>query len=97
MAKKPKIDQSFEIDSILEQRDSRLMEVLKNLPEESQFALRLRYFERLPSKEIAKQLGKTDGATRVLLTRSLAKLRAMLRRDSDSFSFVAPSPPRDPS
>lgn len=75
------------------------MELLKNLPEESQSALQLRYFEGLPSKEIAKRLGKTDGATRVLLTRSLAKLRELLQRDSGFFSFVVPPPPhsQDPS
>ena len=62
-----------------DQREFRLLEALKNLPAESQTALRLRYVEGLPSKEIAAQLGRTDGATRVLLTRSLAKLQEMLR------------------
>jgi RNA polymerase sigma-70 factor (ECF subfamily) len=76
------------------QRELRLIDALKNLPEESQNALRLRYVDGLPSKEIAQQLGKTDGATRVLLTRSLARLQDLLRRDSEFFSFVArPTPP----
>ncbi len=73
-----------------DQREFRLMEVLKSLPEESQKALRLRYVEGLPSKEIANQLGRTDGATRVLLTRSLAKLQELLRHDTDFASFIAP-------
>ena len=73
-----------------DQREFRLMEALKNLPEESQTALRLRYVEGLPSKEIANQLGRTDGATRVLLTRSLAKLQELLRHDSDFASFIEP-------
>jgi RNA polymerase sigma-70 factor, ECF subfamily len=75
-------------------REFRLLQALKNLPEESQKALRLRYVECLPSKEIASQLGRTDGATRVLLTRSLAKLQELLRHDSDFASFVRP--PRSP-
>jgi len=74
------------------QRELRLKDALKNLPEESQKALRLRYVEGLPSKEIAHQMGKTDGATRVLLTRSLARLQDLLRRDSEFFSFVAQPP-----
>lgn len=74
------------------QRELRLTDALKSLPEESQKALRLRYVSGLSSKEIAQQLGKTDGATRVLLTRSLAKLQDLLRRDSEFFSFVAQRP-----
>jgi RNA polymerase sigma-70 factor, ECF subfamily len=77
-----------------DQREFRLMEALKSLPEESQKALRLRYVEGLPSKEIATQLGRTDGATRVLLTRSLAKLQELLRHDTDFASFIAPQKER---
>ena len=79
-----------------EQRELRLAEALKSLPEECQSALRLRYVDGLPSKEIAARLGKTDGATRVLLTRSLAKLQDLLRHDSEFVSFIAQSPPRHP-
>jgi hypothetical protein len=32
----------------------------------------------MPSKQIARQLGKTDGAVRVMLTRSLGRLQSML-------------------
>ena len=42
------------------------------------FGLRLRYLEGLPSKEIADRLGKSDGAVRVMLTRSLDKLQKLL-------------------
>ncbi len=76
------------------QRELRLTDALKSLPDESQKALRLRYVEGLPSKEIAQKLGKTDGATRVLLTRSLVKLQDLLRHDSEFFSFVAQRPVR---
>jgi RNA polymerase sigma-70 factor, ECF subfamily len=73
-----------------DQREFRLQQALQNLPEESQQALRLRYVEGLPSKEIATRLQKTDGATRVLLTRSLAKLQELLRHDSEFASFINP-------
>ncbi|MGH7129717.1 MAG: RNA polymerase sigma factor, partial [Planctomycetaceae bacterium] len=41
-----------------------------------------RYVENLPSKEIAQRLGKTDGAVRVLLSRSLGKLQELLSKDT---------------
>jgi len=59
-------------------REERLQEALQKLPEEQQTALRLRYIENLPSKEIATQLGKSDAAVRVMLTRSLKKLHELL-------------------
>ena len=60
------------------QNELRLHEVLGSLPEELQKLLRLRYVEGLPTKDVAEQLGKTDGAVRVLLTRTLSKLQQML-------------------
>ena len=61
-----------------DERGRALLEALAALPEESQTALRLRYVENLPSKEIAERLGKSDGAVRVLLTRTLARLQKLL-------------------
>jgi RNA polymerase sigma-70 factor (subfamily 1) len=60
------------------ERELRLGQALAMLPEEQREALRLRYIEGLPSKRIAQQLGKTDGAIRVMLTRSLARLQTLL-------------------
>jgi RNA polymerase sigma-70 factor (ECF subfamily) len=51
------------------------------LPEDQREAIRLRYLVGLPSKEIAQKLGKTDGAVRVMLSRSLAKLQEMLAEE----------------
>jgi RNA polymerase sigma-70 factor, ECF subfamily len=59
-------------------REVRLMEALATLPQEHRQALRLRYLDGLPSKEIADRLGKSDGAVRVMLTRSLDKLHKLL-------------------
>ena len=55
---------------------------LDQLPEDHREALRLRYLEGLPSKEIAQRLKKSDGAIRVMLTRSLAKLQTLLGDES---------------
>jgi RNA polymerase sigma-70 factor (ECF subfamily) len=64
------------------QREQRLLEALASLKEEQREALRLRYVENLPSKEIAQRLGKTDGSVRVLLTRSLHRLHELLGPES---------------
>ncbi len=60
------------------QKEVRLLEALATLPDEQREALRLRYIEGLPSKEIAARLGKTDGSVRVMLTRALGRLQQIL-------------------
>jgi RNA polymerase sigma-70 factor (ECF subfamily) len=62
-------------------RAERLFAALAKLPPDAQEALRMRYGQGLPSKEIAEHLGKSDGATRVLLTRTLDKLQALMGED----------------
>lgn len=64
-----------------DQKEFRLQAMLAELPEESRQALHLRYVDGLATKEIAERLGKTDGAIRVLLTRSLQKLQSLLAPD----------------
>lgn len=64
-----------------DQRQLRMLAAIDTLPEEQREALRLRYLVGLPSKEIAQKLGKTDGAVRVMLSRSLAKLQEMLAEE----------------
>ena len=60
-------------------RDIRLQRVyqaMSTLSEEMQQAIRLRYLENRSSQEIAKTLGKSDVATRVLLSRAIKKLQS---------------------
>lgn len=59
-------------------REVRLQNALHQLPADQQEALRLRYVENLPSKEIAERLKKSDAAIRVMLTRSLKRLQGLL-------------------
>jgi RNA polymerase sigma-70 factor (subfamily 1) len=61
-----------------DQRQLRMLAALDTLPEPEREALRLRYLVGLPSKEIAKKIGKSDGATRVMISRALGKLHEML-------------------
>jgi RNA polymerase sigma-70 factor (ECF subfamily) len=60
--------------------------MLKLSPIEQQ-AIRLRYIDKLSTKDIAEQIGKTDGATRVLLTRALDQLHRCLEGHSAFQSF----------
>lgn len=60
------------------QREILLLQALEKLPAEQRDALRMRYVEGLPSKEIADRMQKTDGAVRVMLTRSLKRLQEIL-------------------
>lgn len=65
-------------------REAQLMDAIGQLPEFQRQALRLRYVEGLPSKEIANQLGKSDSAIRVMLTRAIKKLEVILGQDAMS-------------
>jgi RNA polymerase sigma-70 factor (ECF subfamily) len=71
------------------QKELKLLVALESLAPEARDALKMRYVDGLPSKEIAAKIGKTDGATRVLLTRSLARLQEILSTDTDFQSFIA--------
>lgn len=61
-----------------DQREFRLQQAIEQLPPENRAALHMRYVESLSSKEIAERLDKSDGAVRVLLTRSLKRLHALM-------------------
>ncbi len=74
------------------QKEFHMLEALESLPDDARDALRLRYLEGLPSKDIAQQLGKSDGATRVLLSRALNKLQDMLSQNDEFQSLIIPRP-----
>lgn len=59
-----------------QQKEFQLQELIAGLSEEAQQVVRLRYVEGRPTKEIAKELGKSDASIRVLLTRTVRKLQA---------------------
>ena len=60
------------------------------LPEEGREAIRLRYVEGRPSKEIAESLGKSDAAIRVLLSRTVKKLHQELSDDPHFQDYNTP-------
>jgi len=59
-------------------REIRLQEALSRLSTDQQEAIRLKYIENKPSKEIAEVLGKSDAAVRVMLTRTMKQLHELL-------------------
>ena len=60
------------------EKELQLQEAIAELAEDQRQILQLRYIEGRPTKEIADLVGKSDGAVRVLLTRTLAKLQELL-------------------
>ncbi len=61
-----------------DQKQLRLAAAIDELPEQQREALRLRYVEGRPTGDVATALGKSHGATRVLLSRTMKQLRDLL-------------------
>lgn len=59
-------------------RLSRLKTAIDALPDDQRQAITLRYVDGLATKQIAEQLGKTDVAVRVMLSRSVRELEKQL-------------------
>jgi RNA polymerase sigma-70 factor (ECF subfamily) len=59
-------------------KEYRLARAVESLPPEQRDAVRLRYVDGLPTKEIAERLGKSDVAVRVMLSRTVQKLQQLL-------------------
>jgi len=60
------------------ERELRLQQAIAELTDVQREALQLRYVEGMSTKEVAERLGKSDGAVRVLLTRTVADLQGRL-------------------
>lgn len=62
-----------------EQREFRLKAALSELTADQQQALKMRYIDGCSTKEVADALGKSDGAVRVMLSRTVAELQNYMR------------------
>ena len=71
------------------EQEYELREALTQLTEEQQKAINYRYIQKLSSKEVAALLNKSDGATRVLLSRTLSQLQGILAENTIFKSFIA--------
>jgi RNA polymerase sigma-70 factor, ECF subfamily len=58
------------------------MDFVARLPEVQRDALALRFAAGLSSRDIATVIGKSEAATKKLLTRSLAVLKEAIRNDA---------------
>ncbi len=56
---------------------ARLLAALERLPAIQQEALRLRFVNELPCADVAKALGKREGAVRSILSRAIGRLRTI--------------------
>ncbi len=71
--------QNLHAGVISNEEKASLYKALQQLPENYQEALLLRYIENLPSKEIAEIIGKSDVATRKLLSRAVNALAEVMK------------------
>ena len=72
--------QSPQASVIQQEERTQLYTAMKTLPQNYQEVLLLRYSEGLPSREIAEIIGKSDVATRKLLSRAVQTLSEIMHR-----------------
>lgn len=77
------------------QKEFYLAEAMEQLPDDARDALKFRYLQGLPSKEIAEKIGKSDAATRVLLSRALKRLQEMLAENVAFQTLLAQGKPTE--
>ena len=67
-------------EDLVEGRDElrRILEGVQQLPEDRREALIMRFALGMDNKEIARALGRTDGATKVLIHRAIKQLEQMI-------------------
>jgi RNA polymerase sigma-70 factor (ECF subfamily) len=67
-------------EQLVEGRDelSRILEGVRQLPDDRREALIMRFALGMDNREIARALGRTDGATKVLLHRAIRQLEGMV-------------------
>lgn len=67
-----------------QQKEFKLLHAMEKMSDDQRTVLNMRYGEGKPTKEIAESIGKSDGATRVLLTRALKKLKNLVEDEEET-------------
>jgi RNA polymerase sigma-70 factor (ECF subfamily) len=62
---------------------ARVLEGVKQLPDDRREALIMRFALGMDNREIARALGRTDGATKVLIHRAIRQLETIVRSDAE--------------
>ena len=70
--------------AVRQEQEIRLAEVLGKLSAEHQDVILLRNLERLSHEEVAKRMGRTVGAVRMLWVRALTQLKDAMKDEPDS-------------
>jgi RNA polymerase sigma-70 factor (ECF subfamily) len=72
-------------EDLVEGRDelARLITAVDELPGDRREALVMRFALGMDNREIARALGRSDGATKVLLHRAVKQLEGIVRRDEE--------------
>jgi RNA polymerase sigma-70 factor (ECF subfamily) len=67
-------------EDLVEGRDklSRILEGIDELPDDRRAALIMRFALGMDNREIARAMGRTDGATKVLLHRAIKQLEELV-------------------
>ena len=68
--------------ALVEHRDdlARILECVEDLPDDRREALIMRFALGMDNREIARALGRTDGATKVLLHRAIRQLEELVKK-----------------
>jgi RNA polymerase sigma-70 factor (ECF subfamily) len=69
-------------ETLVEHRDdlARILECVEQLPDDRREALIMRFALGMDNREIARALGRTDGATKVLLHRAIRQLEGLVSK-----------------
>jgi len=69
-------------ETLVEHRDdlARILDKVQDLPDDRREALIMRFALGMDNREIARALGRTDGATKVLLHRAIRQLEDLVRK-----------------
>jgi RNA polymerase sigma-70 factor (ECF subfamily) len=70
-------------EGIVQERDDleRILRGVRQLPDDRREALIMRFALGMDNREIARALGRTDGATKVLLHRAIRQLEGIVQKD----------------
>jgi RNA polymerase sigma-70 factor (ECF subfamily) len=70
-------------ETLVEHRDDlkRILEKVQDLPDDRREALIMRFALGMDNREIARALGRTDGATKVLLHRAIRQLEELVKKE----------------
>jgi RNA polymerase sigma-70 factor (ECF subfamily) len=72
-------------EGLVQERDDleRILRGVQQLPDDRREALIMRFALGMDNREIARALGRTDGATKVLLHRAIRQLEEIVRKDEE--------------